>query len=170
MRARLNFQRRPILCTTLYRNLMQASNFGGTFDQLFLWIFLLNFHKRCLLTSSIPRYKKVKNDQKLKSRGLKEDTRKSLYEGLLVVSSPNYHPSLRSFKTPRTSFSRTLPPLAQYSSELNRAEVLGYRSGRADADMMANALGLGAVSFGARAITETWWKIQSGHMSLRLAE
>ena len=38
-RARLNFRRRPILCTTLYRNLMQASNFGGTFDQLFLWIF-----------------------------------------------------------------------------------------------------------------------------------
>ena len=24
------------LCTTLNRNLMQASNFGGTFDQLFL--------------------------------------------------------------------------------------------------------------------------------------
>ena len=24
----------PFLCTTLYRNLMQASNFGGTFDQL----------------------------------------------------------------------------------------------------------------------------------------
>ena len=36
----LNFQRRPILCTTLYRNLMQASNFGGTFDQLFLGIFI----------------------------------------------------------------------------------------------------------------------------------
>ena len=27
-RARLNFRRRPFLCTTLYRNLMQASNFG----------------------------------------------------------------------------------------------------------------------------------------------
>ena len=38
-RARLNFQSRPFLCTTLYRNLMQASNFGGTFDQLFLWFF-----------------------------------------------------------------------------------------------------------------------------------
>ena len=47
-RARLNFRRRPILCTTLYRNLMQASNFGGTFDQLFLGIFLWNFHRRCL--------------------------------------------------------------------------------------------------------------------------
>ena len=43
-RERLNFRRRPILCTTLcttlYRNPMQASNFGGTFDQLFLRIFL----------------------------------------------------------------------------------------------------------------------------------
>ena len=25
-----------VLCTTLYRNLMQASNFGGTFDQFSL--------------------------------------------------------------------------------------------------------------------------------------
>ena len=48
---------------------MQASNFGGTFDQLFLRIFLQNVHKRCLSTSSIPWWKKVKNDQKLKSRG-----------------------------------------------------------------------------------------------------
>ena len=46
---------------------MQASNFGGTFDQLFLWIFLWNFHRKCLSTFSIPWCKKVKNDQKLKS-------------------------------------------------------------------------------------------------------
>ena len=68
-RERLNFRRRPFLCTTLYRNLMQASNFGGTFDQLFLWIFLWNFHRRCLFTYSILWCKKVKNDQKPKSRG-----------------------------------------------------------------------------------------------------
>ena len=68
-RTRLNFRRRPILCTTLYRNFMQASNFGGTFDQLFLRIFLWNFHRRCLSTFSIRWCKKVKNDQKLKSRG-----------------------------------------------------------------------------------------------------
>ena len=68
-RARLNFRRRPILCTTLHRNLNQASNFGGTFDQLFLWIFLYNFHRRCLFTFSIPWCKEVKNDQKLNSRG-----------------------------------------------------------------------------------------------------
>ena len=42
-RARLNFRRRPILCTTLYRNPIQASNFVGTFDQLFLWIFYAIF-------------------------------------------------------------------------------------------------------------------------------
>ena len=48
---------------------MHVSNFGGTFNQLFLWIFLWNFHRRCLSTSSIPWCKKVKNDQKLKSRG-----------------------------------------------------------------------------------------------------
>ena len=65
----MNFRRRPILCTTLYRNPMQATNFGGTFDQLFLRIFLSNFHRRCLSSSSIPWCKKVKNDQKLKSRG-----------------------------------------------------------------------------------------------------
>ena len=49
---------------------MQASNFGGTFDQLFLWIFLWKFLRRCLSTFSIPWCKKVKNDQKLKSRGV----------------------------------------------------------------------------------------------------
>ena len=59
-RERLNFLRRPFLCTTLYRNLKQASNFGGIFDQLFLWIFLWNFHRRCLSASSIPWCKKVK--------------------------------------------------------------------------------------------------------------
>ena len=68
-RAQLNFRRRPILCTTLYRNPIQASNFGGTFDQLFLWIFFCAFHRRCLSTFSIPWCKKVKNDQHLKSMG-----------------------------------------------------------------------------------------------------
>ena len=68
-RERLNFRRRPILFTTLYRNIMQANNFGGTFHQLFLWIFSWNFHRRCLSTFSIPWCKKVGNDHKLKSRG-----------------------------------------------------------------------------------------------------
>ena len=38
-RGQLNFRRRPILCTTLYRNPTPASNFGGTCHQLFFWIF-----------------------------------------------------------------------------------------------------------------------------------
>ena len=45
-RERLNFRRRPFLCTTLYRNLMQASNFGGTLDQLFLCIFFMKFSQK----------------------------------------------------------------------------------------------------------------------------
>ena len=44
-RVRLNFRRRPILCTTLYRNPMHASNFGGPFDQLFLWIIIRFWQK-----------------------------------------------------------------------------------------------------------------------------
>ena len=70
LRERLNFWRRPILCTTLYRNPIQASNFGDTFDQLFLWICLCNFHTRCPSPFSIPSWKRVKNDQKLKSSAL----------------------------------------------------------------------------------------------------
>ena len=35
----MKFRRLPILCTTLYRNPMQVSNVGGTFDQLFLSLF-----------------------------------------------------------------------------------------------------------------------------------
>ena len=42
-RARLDFRRRPFLCTTLCRNPIQASNFSGAFDQLFLWIFYAIF-------------------------------------------------------------------------------------------------------------------------------
>ena len=68
-RERLNFRRRPILCTTLYRNLMRASNFGGTFDQLFLWICSWNFHRRCLSTFSIPRCKKSQKWPKTQIKG-----------------------------------------------------------------------------------------------------
>ena len=54
------------LCVeTLYKR----ANFGGTFDQLFLGIFLCNFYTRCPSTFSIPQCKKVKNGQKLKSGG-----------------------------------------------------------------------------------------------------
>ena len=36
-RAQRNFWRRQILCSSLYRNPIQASNFGGTTDQIFLF-------------------------------------------------------------------------------------------------------------------------------------
>ena len=68
-RAPLNFRRRPFLCTTLYRNPMQVSNFGGTFDQLFLWIFLWNFHRRCLSTSYIPWCKNSQRWPKIQIKG-----------------------------------------------------------------------------------------------------
>ena len=68
-RERLNFRRWPFLCTTLYRNPMQASNFGGTFYQLFLRIVLQNFHKRCLSTSSIPWCKKSQKWPKTQIKG-----------------------------------------------------------------------------------------------------
>ena len=45
-RERLDFRRRPSLCTTLYSNLMQVSNFGGTFDQLFLRIFFVKLSQK----------------------------------------------------------------------------------------------------------------------------
>ena len=64
---------------------MQATNFGGTFDQLFLLIFLCNFHRRCLSTSSIPWCKKVKNDRKLKSRGSCLKSPSSKRDGSFVI-------------------------------------------------------------------------------------
>ena len=59
---------RPTLQLSLYRNPTQASNFGSTFDQLFLRIFLSNFHTRCPSTFFHTVVQKVKNDPKLKSR------------------------------------------------------------------------------------------------------
>ena len=69
-RERLNFRIWPILCTTLYRNPVPAINFGGLFDQIFLWIFLCKFHTWWPSTFSVPWCKKTKVeiDQKLKSR------------------------------------------------------------------------------------------------------
>ena len=67
--ARWNFQRRPILCTTLYRNLMQASNLGGTFDQLFLWIFFMKFSQKMPLYVVYTMYKKSKMTKTSNERG-----------------------------------------------------------------------------------------------------
>ena len=80
---RLNFRRQPILCTTLYRNLMQASNFGGTFAQLFLRIILNDFHRRCISSSSIPWCKKSKKTKNWNQGGpaLRQDP----LEAILVI-------------------------------------------------------------------------------------
>ena len=50
---------------------MQARNFGGTFDQLFLWNFFMQFSQKMPLYFFYTMVqKKVKNDEKLKSRGV----------------------------------------------------------------------------------------------------
>ena len=56
------------MCTTLYRNLMQASNFGSAFDQPSFAFFYEIFTEDASLLL-LYHGKKVKNDQKLKSRG-----------------------------------------------------------------------------------------------------
>ena len=65
----LNFRRRSTLCTTLNRNLMQASNFGGTFDQLSFDIFLKFSQKMPLYLFYSMVQKNKKWQKKLKSRG-----------------------------------------------------------------------------------------------------
>ena len=70
--AQMNFRRWPILCTTLYRNPIQAiaTNFGGTFDQIFFYIFYAGLTEDAfLLFLYYGAKKKVKDDQKLKSKG-----------------------------------------------------------------------------------------------------
>ena len=57
---------------------MQASKFGGIFDQLFLWIFLCNFHRKCLCTSSIPYCKKSQKWQKTQIKGSCLDNSKTI--------------------------------------------------------------------------------------------
>ena len=41
----MNTEKRPVLCTTLYRKPMQPSNFDGIFYQLRHWIFPHGFHQ-----------------------------------------------------------------------------------------------------------------------------
>ena len=48
---------------------MQASNFGGTFDQLFLWIFFMKFSQKMRLYFFYTMVQKSQKWQKLKSRG-----------------------------------------------------------------------------------------------------
>ena len=68
-RVRLNFRRQAILSTALHRNPMQASSFGGTFDELFVWIFYALFTEDASQLLPIPWRKNVKNDQKTPIKG-----------------------------------------------------------------------------------------------------
>ena len=55
-----------VLRTTLYRNLIQASNFGGTFDKLFFWSF---FYKIFTEDAFLPLlYHGAKKSKMTKSR------------------------------------------------------------------------------------------------------
>ena len=66
----IDLSKTAVFFTTLNRNRMQGSKFGCPFDQLLLWsFFFCCFHRICLSNPPIPWCKKVKNDQKLKSRG-----------------------------------------------------------------------------------------------------
>ena len=83
---------------------MQASNFGCTFDQLFLWIFFIKFHRRCLSTSSIPWCKKVKNDQNSNQGGscLNSITFTPLFQRKEKRTSTKYDISTNSHAPSRT--------------------------------------------------------------------
>ena len=90
-RERLNFRRRPILCTTLYRNPMQASNFGGIFDQLFLRIFIKFSQKMPLYLF----YTMVQKSQKWPKTQIKGGPALILYYGFAKIGTrlPLYHHS-----------------------------------------------------------------------------
>ena len=42
----MNTEKRPVLCTTLYRKPMQPGNFDGILYQLRHWIFSHGFHQK----------------------------------------------------------------------------------------------------------------------------
>ena len=42
----MNTEKRPVLCTTLYRKPMQPSNIDGILYQLHHWIFSHGFHQK----------------------------------------------------------------------------------------------------------------------------
>ena len=137
-RERLTFRRRPFLCTTLYRNLMKASNFGGTFDQLFLEFFM-KFSQKMPLYVFYTMVQKVKNDQEFKvgfyyqslnpgrptHRKLKITGEYPLLaffqrcsKGLFIHSYVTISNLLARFQTPSMVFDATTPALISLSPQL----------------------------------------------------
>ena len=51
----MNTEKRPVLCTTLYRKPMQPSNFDGILYQLCHWIFSHGFHQNIPFKGSVER-------------------------------------------------------------------------------------------------------------------
>ena len=76
----------------MYRNpiAIEASNFGGTSDQLFLGIFMQFSHKMPPIFLYHRAQKKVKNNQKRKSRGGKGNKVLSIIPKILLVTSGSH--------------------------------------------------------------------------------
>ena len=68
-RARLNFRRRPFCVQLCIETFCQRATSVAHLTNFSFDFFLWYSHRRCLFTSAIQWCKKVKNDQKLKSRG-----------------------------------------------------------------------------------------------------
>ena len=79
--VRLSFRRRPILCTALFRNPIQASHFGRSIDQLFLWTFY------AILTQNAPPffYTMVQRSLKWPKTPIKGSYRTPFSEANLVI-------------------------------------------------------------------------------------
>ena len=63
------------------RNLMQASNFGGTFDQLFLWFFFMKFSQKMALNF----YTTVQKSQEWPKTQIKGSCLKTVGEDVFLV-------------------------------------------------------------------------------------
>ena len=61
----MNTEKRPVLCTTLYRKPMQPSNFDGILYQLRHWIFSHGFHQKIRFKRNFK--KRPKSDFRQKS-------------------------------------------------------------------------------------------------------
>ena len=87
-RERLNFRRWPILCTTLYRNLMQASNFRRHIWPIFLWFFFLKFSQKMFLYFFYTMVQKSQKWPKTQIKGVLKQGRLSHKPGSFLASAP----------------------------------------------------------------------------------
>ena len=97
-RERLNFRRRPILCTTLYRNPMQASNFGAPLTNFSFEFFYKIFTEDAslpLLYDGAKKSKMTKNSNQggpaLNGHRCGAEIRNELILSALSVAKKNSH-------------------------------------------------------------------------------